>query len=193
MWGGYGIVLPVKNTEGWERISFQVLADKPITTIRLELFQTDVSQGNYTISNLSVPAGKWTTVSVSLADLGMVGKTFDKIQVQIAGGSDIALITTYSDNFKFEKGPLVSVLELNANNGNVLVYPNPAKDRVMVNCMNGLKQIELFDLSGKKLFSKKLDGEMFCYLSKNQLNSGLFILKITDSKGNSFIRKLVFE
>ncbi len=193
LWGGYGIVLPVKNTEGWERISFQVLADKPITTIRLELFQTDVSQGNYIISNLSVSAGKWTTVSVSLADLGMVGKTFDKIQVQIAGGSDIALITTYSDNFKFEKGPLVSVLELNANNGNVLVYPNPAKDRVMVNCMNGLKQIELFDLSGKKLFSKKLDGEMFCYLSKNQLNSGLFILKITDSKGNSFIRKLVFE
>jgi endoglucanase len=193
LWGGYGIVLPSKNTEGWERISFQVYTDKPVTSIRVELFKTDVSQGNYTISNLSVPANKWTTVSISMADLGMVGKTFDKIQMQIAGGSDVALITSYSDNFKFEKGTLVSVQELNANSVNVQIYPNPAKDRVIVNCPNGLSHIEIFDLSGKKLISRKLIGETTFAISKNQLKSGLYILKIIDSKENSYTRKLVFE
>ncbi len=192
-WGGYGIVLPVKNPEGWERISFQVYSDKPFTTIQMELFQTEVSQGNYIISNLSVPANKWTNVTISLTDLGMVGKTFDKIQMQIAAGSDLALITTYSDNFKFEKGPLVSVPELNANSGNVQIYPNPAKDRVIINCLNGLKQIEIFDLSGQKLSSRNIAGENSYSISKNQLSSGLFILKITDSMENKFVRKLVFE
>ncbi len=192
-WGGYAIGLPAKNTNGWERISFQVYTSVPVSTVRIELFLGTVSQGNYTLSSLTIPAKKWTTVSFSLADMAMINKNFDKVQMQIAGGSDVASVVTYSDNFKFEKGPATSVSELNANNSNVQIYPNPAKDRVFVNCMNGLKQIEVYDLSGKKLISRKLDGEIICTLSKSQLNSGLFILKITDSKENTFIRKLVFE
>jgi len=59
--------------------------------------------------------------------------------------------------------------------------------------MDGLKQIEIYNLSGKKLISRKLNDETTCSLLKNQLSSGLFILKITDSNENSYVRKLVFE
>jgi len=74
-----------------------------------------------------------------------------------------------------------------------LIYPNPAKDRVIVNSLNVLKQIEIYDLSGKKILSRKPDSEITFSISKNQLNSGFYIMKIIDSKENSYIRKLVFE
>jgi uncharacterized protein YjdB len=191
-WGGYAIALPTKNTGGWERISFQVYVSESVTTIRLEFFLTDVSQGSFTIPNLTLPANKWITVTFSMIDLGMVNKTFDKVQMQIAGGSDITLLTTYSDNFKFEKGPLVSVHDLYSDNSAVHVYPNPAKDRLEVNCPNGLRQIELFDISGRKVSFSKFNGENAISFPKNFSDSGLFILRITDVKGNSYMRKIVF-
>lgn len=192
-WGGYAIALPTKNTNGWERISCQVYVSTPVTTIRLELFQTDVSQGNFTISNLTIPANTWQTVTFSIIDLGMVNKSFDNVQMQIAGGSDVANLTTFSDNFKFEKGFLVSVPDLNSNDTGVRIYPNPAKELVNVNCPNGLKEIEIFDISGQKIMIQKFNGENVVMLSKQFYGNGLFLMKITDSKQNFYMRKLLIE
>ena len=193
LWGGYGIVLPQKNTNGWERISFQVFVSAPVNTIRLELFLGEVSQGSLTVSNLVVPANKWTTVNFSLIDLGMINKSFDKIQMQIAGGSNIASLVTYSDNFKFEKGSLVSVPENYPESNELCVYPIPAKDQVKINCTNGLKQIEMEDISGRKVSVCKLSGERTFFFTKNFHGTGVFILKAIDVKGNLYMRKLVFE
>ena len=192
-WGGYAIVLPTKNTNGWEQISFQVYVSAPVTTIRLELFQTDVSQGNFTISNLTIPANTWETVTFSMIDLGMVNKTFDKVLMQIAGGSDVALLTTFSDNLKFEKGLLVSTSGLPSNNSGVSVYPNPAKDRVNVNCPNGLKQIDIFDMSGQEMLIQKFNGENVGIITKQFNGTGLFLIKITDIKQNFYMRKLLIQ
>ena len=192
-WGGYTIGLPAKNTGDWERISFQVYTSAPISTIRIELLLADVIQGEFTISNLTVPANKWTTVTFSLIDLGMVNKTFDKVQMQIAGGSDVALMTSYSDNFKFEKGVFVSVQDLELNQAGVRIYPNPAKEQVNVECPNGLKQIEIFDITGKKISSRKFNGESTFSFSKKNNGTGLFIMKITDTKENLYVRKISFK
>ena len=194
LWGGYGIVLPAKNTSGWERISFQVYANHPVTTVRFELFQTDVSQGFYVLSNLNIPANKWTTVTLSLLDLGMIDKTFDKVQVQIAGGSDLTSITTYSDNFKFEKGPMmVSIPKPSLANSGFSIYPNPAKDKVNIRCQDGLRKIEIYDFNGKKVSSLKLQGGNTFSLTKNFAGLGMFLMRITNSKGESYSQKFLFE
>jgi len=192
-WGGYAIGLPTKNTNGWERISFQVYASNPVTTIRVELFQTDVSQGNFTISNLTIPANTWETVKLNMIDAGMVNKTFDKVQMQIAGGSDVALMSSYSDNFKFEKGLAVSVPDLISNDAGIRIYPNPAKEQVNVECPNGLKQIEIFDITGKKISTRKFNGEPTFSFSKKINGAGLIIAKIIDTKENLYLRKLLFN
>jgi hypothetical protein len=190
-WGGYGIVLPIKKTDGWERISFQVYADKPVTTIRLELFQTDVSQGNFTISNLAIPANKWTTVSVNLTDLGMINKTFDKVQMQIAGGSDVALMTTYSDNFKFEKGPPTSVRDLASNSEELRIYPNPASDILNVIAPNQSYHLaQIINLSGQTLIQQKITAGM-CQIDIEQLSGEMYLLVVKGENGNLTKRFIV--
>ena len=192
VWGGYGIVLPAKSTGDWERISFQVYTSEPVTTIRMELYKTDVMQGGLTLSNLSIPANTWTTVSFRMNEMGMINKSFDKVQMQIAGGSTAASMTAYTDNFKFEKGTMVSVPEFVSAN-KIRVYPNPSKDKLNIECQDGMKQIDVFTMAGKRVSNIKLNGEKLFSLSKMFEGSGFFIIQITDSKGNTNIQKIVFD
>jgi uncharacterized protein YjdB len=193
LWGGFGIVLPTKNTSGWERISFQVLVDKPVTTIRFELSQGETIVGEFIASNLSIAANVWTKVEFDLADLDMVNKTFDKVGVQIAGGSDLASVIAYTDNFKFEKGIWVSAREVSAEKTSLSVYPNPAGDRLTINADRGLKQVEFYSISGKKMDSENVNGEKTFIYKKNFSGAGMFFIRATDLDGNVFNQKIVFN
>ncbi|HSO87036.1 MAG TPA: Ig-like domain-containing protein [Draconibacterium sp.] len=195
-WGGYGIVLPLKNTGDWERISFQVYVNAPVSVIRLELYQGEASKGAFTLSNLNVPANKWTSVSFNLADLGMINKTFDKLQVQIAGGSDLASLITFSDNFKFEKGPLVSVPIISSSIQNIKVFPNPATGNVTISFQNEIPSqkvsINLTDLTGKVFLTNEIIAEKNVNLNTGHLAKGIYILKV--KTGSSiYSEKLVIQ
>lgn len=193
-WGGYGIVLPVKNTGDWEHISFQVFATAPVFTIRIEVLLADAKQGEITLSNLNIPANQWTTVTFGLAEMGLINKSFDKIQVQIAGGSNVPLMTTFSDNFKFEKElPVSSVEFLKQDKTKVQLYPNPAKSHVNVICLAGIASIEVFSLSGMKIYADISNGENYYVLTKKELNSGLHFVRITDMQGCVYVNKLIIE
>jgi len=175
-------VLPLKNTGDWERISFQVYVNAPVSVIRLELYQGEASKGAFTLSNLNVPANKWTSVSFNLADLGMINKTFDKLQVQIAGGSDLASLITFSDNFKFEKGPLVSVPIISSSIQNIKVFPNPATGNVTISFQNEIPSqkvsINLTDLTGKVFLTNEIIAEKNVNLNTGHLAKGIYILKV---------------
>ena len=192
-WGGYGIVLPVKSTEGWERISFQVFASAPVSSVRFEPQLADVKQGEITLLNLTIPANQWTTVTFSLEEMGLTNKSFDKIQMQVAGGSPEPLMTISSDNFKFEKGLPVSIGIYNSGTNAVQVYPNPSNDKVYVNCGTGISAIEVFSASGSRNFANDLPGENSFVLLKTIFNQGLHFIRITDNFGNIYINKLVFN
>ena len=68
----------------------------------------------------------------------------------------------------------------------VSIYPNPIQNELTISGENGT--IELFDVSGKLLISKKHLN--FSVLNVSDLNSGSYILKLTNENG-SLIQKLV--
>jgi len=193
LWGGYGIVLPSKNTSGWEIISFQILSEKPVTTVRMELSQGETVVGEFVLSNLSIPANIWTKVEFNIVDLGIVNEAFDKIVVQIAGGSDLTLFATYSDNFKFEKGTPVLVNEISTDNKSISVYPNPARDFITIKSKSELKRIEFYSISGKKIDSENISGEKTFVYTKNFSGSGMFIIRVIDIEENVFNQTIVFN
>jgi uncharacterized protein YjdB len=75
----------------------------------------------------------------------------------------------------------------------IRILPNPAKKQLTVNCPTGMKQLEVFNLSGKRISSLKLDGEQTSIYSKEFCGTGLFFVRVTDTENYTHLRKVLFE
>ncbi|WP_447637342.1 endonuclease [Flavobacterium microcysteis] len=71
----------------------------------------------------------------------------------------------------------------------VSLYPNPAKNHITVAGLNNPATLELFSISGQKLFSADFSGTSTLQVN---LASGLYIAKIL-SEGKTAIRKIVIQ
>ena len=71
------------------------------------------------------------------------------------------------------------------------VFPNPTKDVINIKSNNIVSSLDLFDLTGKKVFSikKLIDNRV----SIGKLLSGIYIMHIKDSNNNSVFTKIVLE
>lgn len=92
----------------------------------------------------------------------------------------------------FELGPVTftiacTALSINENEiDDLQVYPNPANDNYVniATSMFGDKLVELFDLNGRKVMSKKISGEI---LDITNLEAGFYMTRITiDAKSSVF-------
>ena len=80
----------------------------------------------------------------------------------------------------------VDVPELSLNPPHVLVYPTPVQDFLHVEISSSISSeiflLELYDLMGQLLYSKKIEGLRFHEkISMSQFVSNLFLLKITNT------------
>ncbi len=75
---------------------------------------------------------------------------------------------------------------------NILYFPNPATDQLYIQQLDAAKIsfVRIFDLQGKLLQAVKVDNDNLI-LPVSQFNTGIYILTITDQKGNSSARKFV--
>jgi len=72
------------------------------------------------------------------------------------------------------------------------VYPNPVKDALYVNTLNAnAKTVELFSIIGKRVYANKTNATNF-NVNVSKLNSGLYILKVSDGTHTS-IQKVVVK
>ncbi len=74
---------------------------------------------------------------------------------------------------------------------NFKMYPNPVSNGfIRINTLdNAQKSIQIFDILGKKVFSKLIINEE---LNISKLNSGVYILKVFEN-GKTATRKLVIK
>ena len=76
------------------------------------------------------------------------------------------------------------------------VYPNPTKDLLtfdLLNTSNQISEIRIHDVQGKLIQTLTNFEEQLVTISTKSLTSGLYIVKIMNSEGNSSIRKLIVE
>ena len=77
---------------------------------------------------------------------------------------------------------------------NILVYPNPANKVINVTSNNAnIYSFELYNPIGELMLSKSDINSKVMSINRNELNSGIYISKITDANGNSVVRNIIFE
>ncbi|MEQ9307205.1 MAG: T9SS type A sorting domain-containing protein [Marinoscillum sp.] len=73
----------------------------------------------------------------------------------------------------------------------IKIYPNPIADYLTLDVPNNFDgNYRISDISGKTVYSNSLNGKTKVMLA---LQSGTFIIVITDSQGNSFVDRIVKE
>jgi hypothetical protein len=75
------------------------------------------------------------------------------------------------------------------------LYPNPAKTEFFIRNSGelSLSKMQLFDLSGKLLVSKKLETSEVNSINISEIASGLYFIMAEDSLGNHYKTKLLIE
>lgn len=69
----------------------------------------------------------------------------------------------------------------------IKIYPNPAQNQINISGIKGKSTVQLFSLDGRKLATKKINGNS--YLNLN-LSAGMYIVRITNQH-QSFTKKLI--
>jgi hypothetical protein len=69
---------------------------------------------------------------------------------------------------------------------NLVLSPNPTRDVIRWNDAS-LKNVEIIDLSGRSILQERTDNQE---ISVRNLNTGLYILRLTNEK-NTFVRKII--
>lgn len=112
-------------------------------------------------------------------------------------GEQILLIfTNLEGNQIYYTSENLSVSDLNQLEKNIKIYPNPVEDWLKINgILNENINLEIFDLSGKKLINSKssiLNNTL--EINVSQLHKGLYVIQIKDKNGqvifnNKFLKK----
>lgn len=74
----------------------------------------------------------------------------------------------------------LTVTEVGGNNTQITMYPNPVKNELFISSKDRLELVELYNLQGQKLVSKKADA-MNTHIETGNLVPGIYILKVNGS------------
>lgn len=72
----------------------------------------------------------------------------------------------------------------NANAEKIQIYPNPTKNILYIKSPNEIKNIEIFDVAGRKVMNTNVSSKQKeTQVNLEKLNSGVYILKTYTSSG----------
>ena len=104
---------------------------------------------------------------------------------------------TVTDDLGCEQSSSILQANLSTNHvidNNILVYPNPANKVINITSNNtDIYSFDLYNAIGELMLSKSDVNSKVMSIKRNELNSGIYISKITDSSGNSVVRNIIFE
>jgi len=71
----------------------------------------------------------------------------------------------------------------NLNNNHLTLYPNPATNTITLEADNDLKEIEVFDISGKSVLQKQAQSSNKITLNIEMLPNGIYLVKANTTQG----------
>ena len=82
---------------------------------------------------------------------------------------------------------MVEVLSLDENNISAIIYPNPASERLNISAED-LTNISVYTMLGQKVVDVNINADEYI-LDVNDLNNGVYMLKVSSRKG-SYTRRI---
>lgn len=136
---------------------------------------------------LTTVAKNWnTTANGNLLYLGVgVGGEYvfngaiDDLKVYNYVLSDMSISNLYNNN-------TLSSSDFSQNNLEVALYPNPVQDLLNINVDNAIKSVEIYNIQGQKVLNSTSNE-----VDMSSLNSGIYLVKITDENNSIATKKVV--
>lgn len=149
----------------------------------------DNSGTNIKDTTFTVPSSSnWSTFEM---DLSSISPTIEiKSFVLLLNPATTSIDTIYLDNFKFFNDNTTSIKEnvrlLSSN-----LYPNPFTNRLTISSKFVLKEIEVYDFTGKRLLCINEINSNQIELDLSVLATGSYYIKIKDETGNLTTEKII--
>ena len=158
--------------------------------------------GNNCIRSINNNTGVIMTVAGD-GDYGFSGDGEPALMAKIAGAEGIAIDATgniyIADNNnnrvrKIEKEQQAQAISINADNSEMLLYPNPSRDVVNVKVNQDIPEgstLTLFTITGQEVWTKNAEAHTTTFMfSVSALQSGLYFLKLQSPDGTTSMKKL---
>lgn len=138
-------------------------------------------------------AGEWEELTFTYTAPGNFNQSLFWFAVDFEDGSDINM--NLNDVVWFDKmsvtisDPSTASVENNTLEG-VTVYPNPARNNLKIQSLEG-GRISIFNILGAKVLSETTSLKNYT-INVSNIKTGLYVLKV-ESKGKTFTKKLVIK
>ena len=197
--GGSGLANPIPFTVANTRMTVRVWSPDANTPIRLKV--EDASNPTISVETEAntTMAGAWETLEFNFSNQAPgtaainVANTYNKVSIFFNFGTTGAMAgekTYYWDDIKF--GGLVDVKNLEASEGGIHIFPNPAADFCTIAFSafsNDPVNLSMFDASGKLVKTLAI-AQQNSKLDLQEFNDGLYYLRI-EKDSRSYFQKLV--
>jgi hypothetical protein len=143
----------------------------------------DDSEHQVNLEGLS--QNEWVSLDIPMTDFTGLNSLENMAQYILVGqptGSSVVFL----DNFYFYKGDPLSTTDIRMTENKIIVYPNPVKQGDQIIFGSNVTQLEVFDLSGRIIFSGNTS-----VVETGKLNHGFYLLKIQTSNGLIQTQKLL--
>lgn len=70
------------------------------------------------------------------------------------------------------------------------VFPNPTNGQLTITANNNIKEVEVYNVLGAKVYSQRVNATQ-ATIDISSLNSGVYMFRITNSEGNSVVKKVI--
>jgi len=172
---------------------------KPIANFSFDYFKSDsnnINKNRVVFTNLSSDS---TTYKWYFGDLNnSISLTKNAEFIYNKGGNyNASLVATFANNCSDSVSKAINITNTSLNNlekkYGIKIFPNPAKDFINIETSMDLTilNISLIDIKGKDLFSGNLDS--FKSLNIQDLENGLYIIKIITNEKSTLYTKFIKE
>lgn len=182
----------VTDISAYEWVHFDYFADSNSDQIRFIIIGNNggVVEYNYELttagSNGTLVQGSWQSVSVPLSffeGLGFNKATF--FQYKLGTISDLVSDIVYFDNIYFSVNQPLSRKEFTP--ASIVAYPNPANSQWNVASSENIIEIQLTDISGKKIKTIQ-PNEVNTAIDAAELSNGVYFANIRTQNGSKTVK-----
>lgn len=127
----------------------------------------------------------------------LIGNTiiFDAGNFYLAGHYDGSEVNAVGSRFLIINADSVFSVAENFNNLKIVIYPNPAKDKITITNNSDLIQTEtinIFQISGQKVMQKDFQNQKLIQIDVSMMPKGIYLMKIQTMEGMA-VKKLVIR
>ena len=144
-----------------------------------------------------------STVASYAAPLGTLGLGGTALTVVASGflnpdnnssGPAFGLFVALPSGGELVELPLTTTTSIDdVSDSDVKAYPNPINKNITISSNKLIRQLDIFDISGKKVYSGNNSNSSFIQINSENLKSGYYILNVTYSDNSKDSLKLIKE